>query len=52
MNGRLDDRGRRMYRGPTEGEQDNEDDSASVGSGVQVVLHKGSYNEGIGQSKL
>ena len=41
-----------MYRGPTEGEQDNEDDSASVGSGVQVVLRKGSYNEAIGQIKL
>jgi len=34
------------------GEQDDEDGSASVGSGAQVVLHKGSYNEGIGQSKL
>ena len=41
-----------MYRGPAEGKQDDEDDSASVGSGGQVVLHKGSYNEGIGQSKL
>ena len=52
MNGQLDDHRRRMYRGPAEGEQDDEDDSASVGSGAQVVLHKGSYNERIGQSKL
>jgi len=41
-----------MYRGPVEGEQDDEDDSASVGSGAQVVLRKGSYNKGIGQIKL
>ena len=52
MNGRLDDHGRRMYRGRAGGEQDDEDDSVSVGSGVQVVLHKCSYNEGIRQSKL
>ena len=47
MNGRLDDRGRRMYCGRAGGEQDDEDDSASVGSGAQMVLHKGSYNKGI-----
>ena len=52
MNGRLDVRGRRKYRGSAEGEQDDEDDSASVGSCAQVVLRKGSYNEGIGQIKL
>ena len=36
-----------MYRGRAGGEQDDEDDNASVGSGEQVLLQKGSDNEGI-----
>ena len=41
-----------MYHGRVVGEQDDEDDSASVGSYAQVVLRKGSYIEGIEQIKL
>ena len=41
-----------MYCGRAVDEQDDEDDSANVGSGAQMVLHEGSYNEGIRQSKL
>jgi hypothetical protein len=52
LNGRYDECERRVYRGRAGGEQDDEDDSASVGSGEQVVMQKGSYKEGIPQSEL